>query len=132
MEVVEVHALKHARPIFRLGTACARLNRDEAIAVIVLPREQRLLLDLVHLRLQPEERLVDFRQHVGVARFLCEFVADRRIIEQANRVFERLDLCADDLAFGDHLLRLLWVVPEFRSIHAVVVRRASSSLITGW
>ena len=129
LEVVEVHALEHARPVFRLGSAGAGLDRDEAVAVVVLARQQRLLLDLVHLRLEAEERLVDLGEHLAVAGLLGELVADLRVLEKRDGLLERLDHGADDLALLDDLLGGLRVVPELLGVHAVVERGPFGELL---
>ena len=47
---VQVHALQHFGPIVGLGAANASLNGDEAVAMVVLLREQTLRLHFVHVR----------------------------------------------------------------------------------
>ena len=42
-----VHAVEHGCPVIGLGSAVPGLDRDEAIAVIVLAAEQRLEFDLL-------------------------------------------------------------------------------------
>ena len=47
---VQIHALQHFGPIIGLGAANASLNGDEAVAMVVLLREQTLRLHFVHVR----------------------------------------------------------------------------------
>ena len=47
---VQVHALQHLGPVVGLGAAHASLNGDEAVAMVVLLREQTLRLNFIHVR----------------------------------------------------------------------------------
>ena len=114
---VQVHALQHLGPVVGLGAAHASLNGDEAVAMVVLLREQTLRLHLVHVRNHLVDGFIHFGKEFGIVAFLGHFIANGGIFKFAHHQLERLNLRAHDFQLIDGFLCRTLVTPEFRGFH---------------
>src|SRR6185369_6095597 len=96
-----------------------RLNREETIARIVGPVEQRLKLKLVGLRFEGRELLIGLSERSIIAGFGAQLVERADIIDLAQASFDRIDRGLQKLHLcNDGLCRLL-VIPEPGRAHFV-------------
>src|SRR5437588_11674541 len=64
----QVHAQQHLRPVLRVRTAGARVDREHGVARVVLAREERVLLQPPELPAQRLDRGRDLARHLTVHR----------------------------------------------------------------
>ena len=114
---VQVHAFQHLGPIIGLGATHASLNGDEAVAMVVLLREQTLRLHFVHVRNHLVDGFIHFGKEFGIVAFLGHFIANGGIFKLAHHQLERLNLRAHDFQLIDGFLCRTLVTPEFRGFH---------------
>ena len=115
-----VHAQEHARPIARFGAARARVDAQDAVALVVRAVEEYLQLQGVQLLEEPGQVPLEF-----LSRFWPGPVPARpaqldhhaEIVELLFRLEQRLDLVAEGVGLVDELLGLLAIVPELLRRH---------------
>ena len=109
---VRVHPVEHRGPVLRLGAACARLERDDGVVIVIFAGKKRLKPCVFHLLLELGIALGQFGEH-GVVVVLQRHFAERiQIVPLAAHFFVSRDLGLQRPALLHDLLRDLLIVPE--------------------
>jgi len=112
LEVAEVHAKEHLRPVAGLRAAGPGLDAEEAVAGVVLAGQQRHQLDALQLLLNHAQFLVQLLERRGVVGLLGQFEQGRRILVPGQQRLDRLDQTLEGLQFAHHLAGPLRDIPE--------------------
>ena len=95
----------------------AGLDEDEAVAVVVFPRQQRSGLNLGHPLREPKELLVRLGQQLVVAALPGQLIGDLDVLELLGDLAEVFRLGLELLILGDDALGRRAVVPEVGLVH---------------
>ncbi len=115
-----VHAQEHLRPVLRLRSARARVERENGVVRVVGAGEQHFELEVFEALRDGVERLLE----LGLERLIA--VLHRHLPERFRILvlrLERLELVDADLHIVEllvDLLRFLGIVPERRLAHLVL------------
>ena len=119
----DVHPVEHLGPVLRLRAAGARVDLEDRVGAVVLPRQKRRQLGLLDPRFQSGHRRREVRKHVlALAR---ELVKRPRIVEQPPEGSRRLDALGQARPSLLQDLRAARIAPHRRA--ASSTSRASSS-----
>jgi hypothetical protein len=103
----EVHAQEDLGPVLRIGAAGPGVDRDQRVPGVVLPREQRVLLEPVELLAQRRDAGGDFVLHVAVHREELP-----RVLVLLREPAVALEAASQARVLGADLGRVALVVPE--------------------
>jgi len=108
----EVHAQQHFGPVLRFGSAGARMNCEESVALGVFAAQQGGGFDAAQLVIQPLNLLLDvFRD---VLAFAGKFEKSLQILYRALQFSIQLDIIFKLLAALQNRLRLSLIIPKTR------------------
>ena len=114
-EEVEVHPVDHFRPVVGLGAPGSRLDREEAVSVVVFARKQTLQLHLLHVLFERMQRVIGFGQELFVLR--SHFQRGLTVFQHANRLFQALGLGLQQSKLFDGGVGRIRVIPEISGFH---------------
>ena len=120
LAVTGVHAIEHERPILRLGSARARVQREIAVVAVVVAAQQAFQPQLLEVALQLFDFVARLGQQVGILHFLGKLHGRVHIVGALAELFVMLHLVFRDAHLPADLGRALEVVPEIRLVHRLV------------
>ena len=109
-----VHSEQHGYPVLSLGSACARVKRQDSVGAVVLAGEQRCELLLLKLGLYLLGKLLHLVYGALVILLLGELYHRENIVVVRFHAVEAVDGVLILTYLLLNRLRLLWIVPEFR------------------
>ena len=112
LEVSQIHAQKHLRPVTGIVTAGAGLDVEKTVPLVLGPGEQGEQLDLVGAVAQAGELALDFGLGIGVVLLGGELQQDGEILGAGEQLLDRLDLAAERLELPNNNLGGFLVAPE--------------------
>ena len=116
-----VHAVEHLGPVLGLGAARARVQREDAVAVVVLAGQQRLEPQGLQVALQAFKLGPDLVHAALVVGLLRKLHQHLDVVRPGNQAFIVLDAVLHRAGLRGHLLCPLRIVPEARGAHVLVV-----------
>ena len=120
LAVTGIHAIEHKRPILRLGSARARVQREIAVVAVVVAAQQAFQPQLFEVALQLFDFVARLGQQVGILHFLGKLHGRVHIVGALAELFVMLHLVFRDAHLPADLGRALEVVPEIRLVHRLV------------
>ena len=120
LAVTGIHAVKHERPVLRLGSARARVQREIAVVAVIIAAQQALQSKLFQIALQLLDFLARLGKQVGILHFLGKLHGGIHVVGTLAELLIMLHLVFSQAHLPADLGRTLEVIPEIRLIHRFV------------
>ena len=116
-----VHAVEHLRPVLRLGSARAGVEREDAVTAIVFAGHQRLQAKGFEILLEGGEVAADLLDGIVVVGLLGELHQHLDVVGACGQALEVLQPALDTAGLRGDLLRAVGVVPEAGRAHVLLI-----------